>query len=530
MRELIPARSARFEISHTRFSIWFCVLLYAICNAINVGTLAKWFHDKDGLNYLAFGAYLIAGLALFTVVFAILAHRWTIKAIAILLIIVSVACTYFIAKYNVAVDSSMVLNAIHTDRVEVTQLLSVRMLPYVLFLIALPTAVVSFARITFAPRGRYLLGSLKLIGLGLLVALGCLYVQYNAILMAGNISKKYIVYSLVPINAIASTVSLAGKSLHPLFSHAKNVQITGKVVASDNLVVVLAIGESSRRKNFSLYGYQRQKTNPELETIDGLHLLNGIATRGSTIYALPKILEKDGVKLPAVVSKLGVPTSCLVNYTLYDNCAAVGEIAAHDCGHGGKCYDEDVIPLLRDNLRNYTAGYRFIVLHFGGGSHGPIYSDRYPAEFQRFKPMCNDADVANQCTREQLYNSYDDTILYVDHVVAQAIRTLDESHAPYVFIYLSDHGESLLEDGRMFHGMPPGVPLPPEQAQIPLIVKASTPISVDKRAEYQQQDVFDSVVNLFSIQTPLFDTAGAFIKKESPAAASIPATKPDSGR
>jgi len=515
MPPLLPIRSARFEISHSKFSIWFCVLLYAVCNAINIGTLAKWFHDKNGLNYLAFGTYLIAGLALLIVVVTLFAHRWILKPIAIALIVSSTACTYFIAKYNVAVDSSMVLNALHTDRVEVGQLLSLQMLPYALVLLIIPIVIVLSARITFAPRGRYLLGSLKVIASGLLIALGCLYIQYNAILTAGNISKKYIVYSLVPINIIASTVSLTGKSLRPYFSHVKHVQITGKIAAPDNLIVVLAIGESSRRKNFSLYGYNRQDTNPELKTIEGLHLLNGVATRGSTIYALPKILEKDGVKLPAVVSKLGIPTSCLVNYTLYDNCGSVGETAAHDCAHGDKCYDEDVIPLLKDNLRTYSAGYRFIVLHFGGGSHGPIYSDRYPPEFQRFKPMCTDADVANQCTREELYNSYDNTILYVDHVLAETIRTLERSHAPYVFVYLSDHGESLLEDGRMFHGMPPGVTLPAEQAQIPLIVKASVPISLAQRTEYQQQDVFDSVLSLFSIQTPLFNTDGAFIQKQA---------------
>src|SRR3954463_13611384 len=103
MRPSMPIRPARFQISHTTFSISFCLLLYAICNAINVATLAKWFHDKSGLNYLAFGSYLIAGLALFTVVFLVLAHRWTVKPIAIALTLTSAACTYFISKYNVAV-------------------------------------------------------------------------------------------------------------------------------------------------------------------------------------------------------------------------------------------------------------------------------------------------------------------------------------------------------------------------------------------------------------------------------------------
>jgi len=156
------------------------------------------------------------------------------------------------------------------------------------------------------------------------------------------------------------------------------------------------------------------------------------------------------------------------------------------------------------------------VLHLGGGSHGPLYKDRHPPEFLKFQPVCADADVANKCTLEQVYNAYDNTILYVDHVVAQAIRTLDAARVPYVFIYLSDHGESLLENGVMFHGMPPGMALPDEQAQIPLIVKASVPLAIAPRAEYGQPDVFDSVLDLFTIQASGFDRAGGFLKKQSP--------------
>jgi lipid A ethanolaminephosphotransferase len=138
-----------------------------------------------------------------------------------------------------------------------------------------------------------------------------------------------------------------------------------------------------------------------------------------------------------------------------------------------------------------VAGNRFIVLHLGGGSHGPVYKNRYPPEFQEFQPMCNDADVANRCTLEELYNSYDNSILFLDHVLGGIIGTLDGSGAPYVFIYLSDHGESLLDDRRMFHGMPPGMALPPEQADVPLLVKSSVPVSIVPRAEYTQPDVFD---------------------------------------
>ena len=98
-------------------------------------------------------------------------------------------------------------------------------------------------------------------------------------------------------------------------------------------------------------------------------------------------------------------------------------------------------------------------------------------------------------------------------MVSQAIDALDKSGVPYVFIYLSDHGESLLEDGKLFHGVPPGVSLPAEQADIPLIVKSSVPIAIDKRAVYQQPDVFDSVLNLFSIEAGPFDLEGSFIAR-----------------
>ena len=155
-----------------------------------------------------------------------------------------------------------------------------------------------------------------------------------------------------------------------------------------------------------------------------------------------------------------------------------------------------------------------------------MYNERIPPEFQQFKPMCNEADVGSQCTIEQLYNSYDNTILYVDYVLGEIIQGLDRSGVPYVFIYVSDHGESLMEEGRLFHGMPPGIPLPPEQAQVPLIVKSSIPISIVNRAEYDQPDIFDTVLDLFSIQTPMFDNSGSFIKKRTGPVPSGPATSP----
>jgi len=512
----MPLSKLRLRISHTGFCVAFPLALFGVCNAINIDKLTRWFTQSDGPDYSALGAYLLAGLCLFIVVFTLFSHRLTIKPLAILLTITAAAATYFISKYGVAVDSSMVRNTLHTDRTEVGQLLSMQMIPYGILLVALPTVLILAAEITFQASGKYLWSSLKLIGIALCIALASLYVEYQPIFRAGNVSNKYIVYSLVPINIISSSVSVASNAVRPYFKkQQKDIPFVATVTKPTDLVVVLAVGESSRRKSFSLYGYTRRNTNPRLQRIDGLHLLNAVATRGSTLYALPMILEKKGIKLTTVTSRAGVPTSCIVHYTLYDNCAAVGELKVHDCAHNGKCYDEDVIPLLKENLSTYSSGQRFVVLHLGGGSHGPAYLDRHPPDFQQFHPMCMDADVANKCSLEELYNSYDNTVLYVDYVLEKTIQTLNASGVPYIFIYLSDHGESLLENGMMFHGVPPGTALPPEQADVPLIVKSSVPMAIEERAQYQQGDVYDTVLDLLSIESPQLDRAGSFIRKET---------------
>jgi len=504
-------------MSHTKFVLAFPTLLYLVCNAFHAAKLASGFEGKDGLEVLPFAAYLAAGLCLFIATFALLAHRWTIKPAAIALTVASAAATYFIVQYDVAVDSSMMLNTLHTDVTEVGQLLSWTMFPYALLLIALPVFLILRCRITFAARGRYLLSSIAVFASALVVAVTALYANFNGIHRAANVSNKTIVYTLVPINVISGGISALSKSLRAQFpADSSELDIPARITTTRDLVVVLAIGESSRRQNFGVYGYRRRDTTPRLAGIDGLHLLEGNATRGSTIYALRQILQKNGVKLPALVARAGVPTSCFVNYTLYENCDRVGEIKVADCGHGGRCFDEDVVPALARALARYESGYRFVVLHLGGGSHGPLYARRHPPEFLEFRPTCDDADVTDRCSTEELYNSYDNTILYADHVIAETIGTLDRARVPYVFIYLSDHGESLLEGGRLFHGMPPGIPLPKEQADIPLIVKSNVPIEIDERHVYRQPDVFDSVLALFAIESPGFDRNGAFIAMREP--------------
>ena len=503
-------KKINFQISHINYALLFCALMYFSCNILIIDQFVKWFLLKDKIDYIGLSAFFTLGFAVFAIFFLLISHPKTTKFFSIILCILSTISVYFIKKYDISIDRTMLMNAIYTDTSEVHSLLSKQMIPYFVFLCIIPIILILKTQIIFPKK--YFLKSLKVILICLIIGLSFGFYKYQTIHRAGNLSRKKIIYTLIPVNYVRSSFSAIIYSFKPYFSNrAKQIEVSGTITSPEDLVVVLAIGETSRQKNFSLYGYNRQ-TNPILSKDKNLHILNGKARIGSTLYALPEILVKNGVPLTSITSKVGIDTACYVNYSLYDNCVIPGEIKVEHCKRD-LCYDEDTIPYLQKNLSEYKSGSRFIVMHIGGGSHGPSYHERYPAEFQQFQPICKDADVVNKCTKDELFNTFDNTILYVDFVVGNIIKTLDKSKVKYVFFYLSDHGESLLEEGRIFHGMPPGFDLPPEQAQIPLIVKSSIPISVKKLKEYTQQQVFDTILDLLNIETQVAEKEKSFIKK-----------------
>jgi len=68
---------------------------------------------------------------------------------------------------------------------------------------------------------------------------------------------------------------------------------------------------------------------------------------------------------------------------------------------------------------------------------------RYPVAFKRFQPTYYNANN-NVLPGYRFINSYDNTILYTDHVLAQVIDILRNSGATTAMFYASDHGEALL--------------------------------------------------------------------------------------
>jgi lipid A ethanolaminephosphotransferase len=143
--------------------------------------------------------------------------------------------------------------------------------------------------------------------------------------------------------------------------------------------------------------------------------------------------------------------------------------AAHPtlCNDLGSCYDEIMLNGLEEKLRG-GKGDVFLVLHLKG-SHGPAYYKRYPKAFERFTPACQTSEL-QQCSKEELVNAYDNTIVYTDHILAETITLLERLSNQFAtaLLYASDHGESLGENGLYLHGLPYAI-APEVQTRVPML-------------------------------------------------------------
>jgi len=64
-----------------------------------------------------------------------------------------------------------------------------------------------------------------------------------------------------------------------------------------------------------------------------------------------------------------------------------------------------------------------------------------------------DADYYSLANTQRIYNSYDNSILYTDHLIAEVIRVLRaEKDTVSTMWYTSDHGEDLISESCKFAG------------------------------------------------------------------------------
>jgi lipid A ethanolaminephosphotransferase len=184
----------------------------------------------------------------------------------------------------------------------------------------------------------------------------------------------------------------------------------------------------------------------------------------------------------------------------------------------GACYDEAMLHGLQARIDQLPAARRargVVVFMHQMGSHGPAYYKRDPPQFKRFLPECA-TNALQQCSHEELINAFDNTIVYTDDFLASVIGWLgqQQDHWATALSYISDHGESLGENGIYLHGMPWRL-APDVQKHIAWITwlsprfTAQTGITAaclnaKRDARLSHDNYFHSVLGLLGVQTSLY--------------------------
>lgn len=452
--------------------------------------------DRAWADPATWGFALALGVGLMSLhvlLLSLLAHRWTVKPLLSVMLLATAAAGHYMSAFGVYLDPTMLRNVLRTNPGEAVELLTPAMALHLTLFAGLPIALLW--RVRLAPRRsawRAVGTRLGLMALATVAAIASLWSVFQPLssLMRNH---KEVRYLMAPANVLWSAGVVlsadargAARPRQPIGEDAQ----PGPSWASRQrpLVVLLVVGETARSANWGLSGAARQ-TTPALAALPVISLPKVRACGTNTETSLPCMFapvgrrDYDEERIRGQESLLHVAARAGVAVHWRDNqsgCKGVCEGLPGDTPStaltpalcpDGRCLDEALIHDLDQRLAG-AKGTQLWVLHMMG-SHGPSYFRRYPESFARFKPDCREDDL-RKCSVEEVRNAYDNSLLYTDHVLAATVRALQAraDRVDTAMIYVSDHGESLGENGLFLHGVPYAI-APDVQTQVPMVVWTS---------------------------------------------------------
>ncbi|QNN76868.1 phosphoethanolamine transferase [Pseudoxanthomonas mexicana] len=453
------------------------------------------------------------------------------RATLMVLIVLAAMAGHYMSAYGIYIDADMVRNVIKTDWREAHDLLGWDLL---IPLVTAAPAILLVSRIelTRRPWARALLARVGLlVAMALLGALGAATSLQALSSFLRN--QREVRYLVTPANVVVSLAKVIseeppGKARVQLPIGEDAVQRPAAGTRKPRLLV-LVVGETARAANWGLSGYTRQ-TTPALAKRNVVNYPHVSACGSSTEVSLPCMFSPYGRKdynekaIRGHQSVLHVLQRAGVRVLWRDNqsgckgvCSGLEIQDLHartdaDVCEGNRCYDQILVKDLAQQARTHR-GDQVIVLHMLG-NHGPTYAERYPRQFARFTPECTTSDLG-RCEREQIVNAYDNALLYTDHVLGNTIDALAQmSDYDTAMIYVSDHGESLGENGLFLHGMPYAI-APKEQLQVPMVAWFSHGwqqhtrldlhcVRQNASAAYSHDNLFHTLLGLTDVRTALY--------------------------
>lgn len=501
----------KLGLSLMRFSIIISALTFLLFHFPFYAFVFK-NHEVTSVGDIAFIASLMVAMLVanfFTVYLFFFLSRYFGKLLFSLTFILSALAVYFVNTYGVIIDESMIGNVLNTNYDESSSFFSVKMILYILLLGVIPAIFIIKAKIKKPTLKHFLItSSLTLLFLVVFVFVNSpnwLWIDRNSKTL-GGLAMPW-----------SYSVNLSLFYIHKSQKNAKEIELPDATITdTGKSVVVLVIGESSRRANYSLYGYDKN-TNPLLSKTPNVHAFKATScatytTAGvkcileykntSNLYEiLPNYLYRNGAGVIWRTTNWGEPPVHIKKYETKQQLQA--ECKGEDCP-----YDEVLLTGLDKDILSLKKNKVLVVLHTST-SHGPLYSQKYPPRFATFTPVCNSVELGN-CSHEELVNAYDNTIVYTDYLLHRIIEDLKQLKGyKSTMIFVSDHGESLGEKNLYMHGVPISM-APKEQYEIPFIVwmsDSTEQLKPKPDAVLTQHNVFHSVLHFLGFRSPIYNEA-----------------------
>ncbi|MCF7555511.1 phosphoethanolamine transferase [Pseudomonas petrae] len=486
--------------------------------------------------YVSFAFLLWAAITLLLTPFS---FRPTLKPVLSLVALCSAAAAYFMNTYGISIDTTMMQNVLETNPGEAKALLSGTLFLYLGLLGVLPIALIWRLPVTYR---RVLPGLVNKV----LVCVGCLLVVAAAV---GPFYSTYapifrdedkLTHFINPTNYLYAVGKLTKQTV--AIKETLKIQTVGADAALSpqaqqrpkKSLMIFVVGETARADHFSLNGYGRE-TNPELKQQDILNFTHVASCGTSTAVSVPCMFskfprsdysDKKGKTYEGLLDMLQRAGLKVVWLDNNSDCKGTCLRVPHSdipknqpspfCD-GQNCLDESLLVGLQDYIDSLQDN-AIIVLH-SDGSHGPEYYDRYPKTLERFTPVCHTNQLGS-CTTDELKNVYDNTILYTDHFLSQTIELLkrNQDKVDASMIYVSDHGESLGENGIYLHAAPYAI-APAAQTHVPMVMwfghSTLEDASVDRSCLAAKQDqpdlshdyMFHSVLGLLGVTSTEYQPA-----------------------
>ncbi len=521
-----------FSIKSSKLIFILSILFATIYNLKFWNMIYEIVHVQSFKDYVFIFSLPLILIVPYFVFFSIICVPYIFKPLISIIFIVSSVVNYMMFRYGVLINDKMVENVLETTPREASDFVTLPSFLNLLLLGILPSLFIIFSNIEYGNFLGELKKRIKRIIFALIFLVILVIPSYKSIVAYGRNHGEFknAVNVLNYVRAVRKCIKKKFKKAPPFVYLDKDAKFNKK--NTKPYLFVLMVGEASRRNNYSLYNYERE-TNPLLKNQDVIFYDKVVSCDTATAFSLPCMfsdMKRENIDFEKVkyrenfldiLKQVGFDVIWKEND---DGCKGMCDrvdtevlMKINDKRFCEEtfCKDDILLERLENILKNGIKNDTIIVLHTMG-SHGPSYYKRYPDEFKKFTPTCDTADIQD-CTKEEIVNTYDNTILYTDYIISSVIDLLKkEQNVLSTMLYVSDHGESLGEKNLYLHGLPYKF-APDVQKDIPMILwfsdefKKEEKIDVAcleknaKEKEYSHDNLFHSVLGLLNVDTKVYE-------------------------